>query len=109
MAFGLYVMQNGSVMVAYGQRQIPISCAQYKANGYKPALEKLAVKSPLRTSKRSARPALISPLVAIVGRSSRMSKTTIVADSLLPPYTGISRRGQVGRAPTKSLISVTTL
>ena len=46
MAFGLYVMQDGSVMVAYGQRHIPISCAQYKANGYKPPLEKLAVKSP---------------------------------------------------------------
>ena len=46
MAFGLYVMQDGSVMVAYGQRHVPISCAQYKANGYKPPLEKLAVKSP---------------------------------------------------------------
>ncbi len=46
MAFGLYVMQDGSVMVVYGQRHIPISCAQYKANGYKPSLEKLAVKSP---------------------------------------------------------------
>ena len=46
MAFGLYVMQDGSVMVAYGHRRIPMSFAQYKANGYKPALEKLAVKSP---------------------------------------------------------------
>jgi hypothetical protein len=46
MAFGLYVMQDGSVMVAYGQKHVPISCAQYKANGYKPPLEKLAVKSP---------------------------------------------------------------
>jgi hypothetical protein len=46
MAFGLYVMRDGSVMVAYGQRHIPISGAQYKANGYKPPLEKLAVKSP---------------------------------------------------------------
>ena len=36
MAFGLYVMRDGSVMVAYGQRHIPISGAQYKANGYKP-------------------------------------------------------------------------
>jgi hypothetical protein len=45
MAFGLYVMQDGSVMVAYGHRRIRISCAQYKANGYRPALEKLAVKS----------------------------------------------------------------
>ena len=46
MAFGLYVMQDGLVMVAYGHRHIPISSAQYKANGYKPALEKLAAKSP---------------------------------------------------------------
>jgi hypothetical protein len=45
MAFGLYVMQDGSVMVAYGHRRIRMSCAQYKANGYKPALEKLPVKS----------------------------------------------------------------
>jgi hypothetical protein len=49
MAFGLYVMQDGSVMVAYGQRQIPISCAQYKANGYKPGLEN-SLLSRLRTS-----------------------------------------------------------
>ena len=46
MAFGLYLVRDGSVMVAYGQRHIPISGAQYKANGYKPPLEKLAVKSP---------------------------------------------------------------
>ena len=41
MATGLYVMQEGSVMVAYGTRHIAISYAQYKANGYKPTLEKL--------------------------------------------------------------------
>jgi hypothetical protein len=41
MATGLYVTQNGSVMVSYGRKYIPISCAQYKANGYKPPLEKL--------------------------------------------------------------------
>jgi hypothetical protein len=46
MATGLYVLQDGSVMVAYGRRHIPISSAQYKANGYKPALEKL-VMNPL--------------------------------------------------------------
>lgn len=46
MAFGLYVMRDGLVMVAYGDRHIPIPAAQYKANGYKPALEKLAAKSP---------------------------------------------------------------
>ena len=45
MAIGLFLTRNGSVMVAYGHRRIPISCAEYKANGYKPALEKLAMKS----------------------------------------------------------------
>jgi len=54
MAIGLYMMQDGSVMVAYGQRRIPISCAEYKANGYKPALEKLAMKSRSQTSRKSA-------------------------------------------------------
>ena len=46
MPTGLYMMHSGAVMVAYGTRKIPIPCAQYKANGYRPALEKLAVKSP---------------------------------------------------------------
>jgi len=46
MATGLYVLQDGSVIVAYGPRHIPISCAQYKANGYNPVLEKLMAKSP---------------------------------------------------------------
>ncbi len=46
MATGLYVLQDGSVMVAYGTRHIPISCAQYKANGYKPVFERLVAKSP---------------------------------------------------------------
>jgi hypothetical protein len=46
MAIGLYVLPDGSVMVAYGPRHIPISRAQYRANGYKPVLEKLVAKSP---------------------------------------------------------------
>ena len=38
MATGLYrIARTDPVMVSYGRRQIPISCAQYKANGYKPA------------------------------------------------------------------------
>jgi hypothetical protein len=45
MATGQYVLQDGSVMVAYGPRNIPISGAQYKANGYKPSLKKLETKS----------------------------------------------------------------
>jgi hypothetical protein len=46
MAIGLYVLPDGSVMVAYGSRHIAIPRAQYKANGYKPVLEKLVAKSP---------------------------------------------------------------
>jgi hypothetical protein len=46
MATGLYMLRDGSVMVAYGPRRIPISRSQYKANGYKPALEKLATELP---------------------------------------------------------------
>jgi len=49
MAIGLYVTPDGKIMVAYGARQIPLSCAQYKANGYKPSFEKLLVKSPKAT------------------------------------------------------------
>jgi hypothetical protein len=52
MATGLYMLQDGSVMVAYGLRNIRISCAQYKANGYKPALEKLVAKSPTPQTPR---------------------------------------------------------
>jgi hypothetical protein len=54
MATGLYVMPHGMVMVAYGTRKIPISCAKYKANGYKPPLEKLAAS--LRTADRPRAP-----------------------------------------------------
>ena len=53
MATGLYVLQDGSVMVAYGRRHIAISCAEYKANGYRPPLEKLVAKSPRADTPRS--------------------------------------------------------
>ena len=49
MATGLYVTPNVKIMVAYGARQLPLSCAQYRANGYKPSFEKLLVKSPKAT------------------------------------------------------------
>ncbi len=44
MAIGLYLLQDGTIMVAYGARKIPLSPAQYKANGYRPPFEKLKVK-----------------------------------------------------------------
>jgi len=42
--------------LAYGPRHIPISGAQYKANGYKPALEKLMIAKSLTAQKSRARP-----------------------------------------------------
>jgi hypothetical protein len=46
MVTGLYLTSEGKVVVDYGKRKIPISAAQYKANGYKPAYEKLTAKLP---------------------------------------------------------------
>jgi hypothetical protein len=57
MATGLYVSQDGFVMVAYGTRNVPISSAQYRANGYKPVLEKLNFAKSLTAQKPRARPA----------------------------------------------------
>ena len=56
MATGLYVLPDRSVMVAYCRRQVPISCAQYKANGYKPALEKLTVTNSFTAQKSRVPP-----------------------------------------------------
>jgi hypothetical protein len=46
MATGLYLTADGMVMVDYGARKLPISPAQYRANGYKPSFEKLMDKTP---------------------------------------------------------------
>ena len=44
MAKGLYLTSDGQVLVEYSKRRrVPISFAQYKANGYKPPCDKLAV------------------------------------------------------------------
>jgi hypothetical protein len=55
MATGLYLLQDGTIMVAYGERKIPISPAQYKANGYRPPFEKLKVK-PSNADKSQRQP-----------------------------------------------------
>ena len=41
MAKGLYLLSDGQVLVEYGTRRLPISPAQYKANGYRPPCNKL--------------------------------------------------------------------
>jgi hypothetical protein len=64
MATGLYVLQDGSVTVAYGLRHIPISRAQYQANGYKPIVEKLPAKA-ADAEKRKTRPENVRRRVAV--------------------------------------------
>ena len=56
MVSGIYRLADGRVMVDYGKRRGPISCAQYKANGYQPTYDKLGVKS-LQGAKGEPRPA----------------------------------------------------
>jgi len=46
MASGLYLVNDETVMVDYGTMKIPLSRAQYRANGYKPAIEKLMERPP---------------------------------------------------------------
>jgi hypothetical protein len=46
-AKGLFIRQDGAVMVEYGSRQIPMTKAVYKANGYTPPVQKLlSVQTP---------------------------------------------------------------
>ena len=49
MANGLYVTPDGMVMVDYGCMKIPISLAQYRANGYRPPFDRLVPKDKART------------------------------------------------------------
>ena len=44
MATGLFVTDDGNVMVDYGKKKIPIPLAQYKANGYRPRFEELMLR-----------------------------------------------------------------
>ena len=46
MATGIYRTLDGRVMVDYGKRRLPISCAHYQANGYRPPYEKLPTETP---------------------------------------------------------------
>jgi hypothetical protein len=52
MANGLYLMPDGMVMVNYGRKKIPISLAQYRANGYRPPFYRLARDDKARTPPR---------------------------------------------------------
>ena len=57
MATGLYVLSDGMVAVSYGARTIQIPAAQYRANGYRPALEKLGAKPSASHKPNTRRPA----------------------------------------------------
>jgi hypothetical protein len=48
-AKGLYLMRDGQVFIDYGKR-VPMSAAQYRANGYKPPCDKLPAESPRRAT-----------------------------------------------------------
>jgi hypothetical protein len=69
MANGLYLMSDGTVMVDYGRKKIPISLAQYKANGYRPPFYTLARDDKARNS--AAGEAGLADRLARVGRKSR--------------------------------------
>jgi hypothetical protein len=49
MTNGLYLMSDGMVMVDYGRKKIPISLAQYRANGYRPPFDRLVREDKART------------------------------------------------------------
>ena len=57
MATGLFVTDDGNVMVDYGKRKIRIPLAEYKANGYRPRFEELMIwaqaERPLRSVPQS--------------------------------------------------------
>ena len=57
MATGLFRINDDTVMVDYGTRKIAISRAQYRANGYRPEIEKLT-EAP-RGVKAYARPGAV--------------------------------------------------
>jgi hypothetical protein len=62
MATGLYILPDGRVVVEFGARQIPLPRAQYQANGYKPAFEKLLAKSPIESDHLTTRKFNLPPL-----------------------------------------------
>ena len=52
---GLYLMRDGQVLVDYGTRRVPISLAQYRANGYMPPYRKLPAEDPSKATQAFAK------------------------------------------------------
>ena len=92
MAIGLYVLPNASVMVAYGPRHIPISCAQYKANAYTPVLEKLAAKSPGANGRLSVLRSL-AQIVALASEPAHPRSRIAISRVTIAPCTLFRARG----------------
>jgi hypothetical protein len=69
MANGLYLMPDGMVMVDYGRKKIPISLAQYRANGYRPPFDRLVREDKARTP--AAYEARVEDRSARLGRRPR--------------------------------------
>jgi len=53
MATGLFVTDDGNVVVDYGKRKIRIPLAEYKANGYRPRFEELMLRAQAERRLRS--------------------------------------------------------
>ena len=53
MATGLFVTDDGNVMVDYGKKKIRIPLAEYKANGYRPRFEELMLRAQAERRLRS--------------------------------------------------------
>ena len=77
-ATGLYLVDGGSVMVAYGGRHIPIPRAQYKANGYRPPLEQLLVQ-PASARKPRVRCEIGSPVSAGTSQAGTASLSVTIS------------------------------
>ena len=66
---GLYLMRDGRVLVDYGARRVPISLAQYRANGYMPPYRKLPAEAPSEATKAFAKDE--APKVALAQKPIR--------------------------------------
>ena len=78
MAKGLYLMRDGQVLVDYGTRRVPISAAQYRANGYRPPFGKLPTEAQPKARKEL--------------RHAHALRAT----NALPTYMGRDRNANVG-------------
>jgi hypothetical protein len=66
---GLYLMRDGRVLVDYRTRRVPISLAQYRANGYMPPYRKLPTEAPSEVAKAFAKDEALK--VALAQKSVR--------------------------------------